>query len=413
MIDFSSQAYKKARRQYLKTTRNRDPNIEKAWTPFRAAEKHFKARFPPPDFTKVLDLATLDASRAPEVVAGIWTGKSDAVETRAFVTKSGIKGYAFPSMPGLILLPGLLSPEKQRELIQWSLVEHSRQPNETNLDIHYRLPSEGIWNAYVRDGSAMVHPRPIEADTEYIRQDPGPRKLIDNIPADTTNFECLSNVSKPLAPPSSTIRPATCSDLLPRLRWANIGWFYHWGTKQYDFSKGKIPVHDTIRTICKDAVQSIDWKEIFSSTAFDWGPNGPDWMDWQENYEPDAGIVNFYQTKDTLMAHVDRSEVCATSPLVSISLGHAAVFLIGSLTRETEPIPILLRSGDVVIMSGPACRRAYHGVPRILENTLPPHMADVVEDPEWSTYKKYMDSTRININVRQVFPKDFDPVLLE
>lgn len=34
---------------------------------------------------------------------------------------------------------------------------------------------------------------------------------------------------------------------------------------------------------------------------------------------PDAGIVNFYQTKDTLMAHVDRSEVCATSPLVSIS----------------------------------------------------------------------------------------------
>lgn len=35
--------------------------------------------------------------------------------------------------------------------------------------------------------------------------------------------------------------------------------------------------------------------------------------------EPDAGIVNFYQTKDSLMGHVDRSEICATSPLVSIS----------------------------------------------------------------------------------------------
>ena len=35
--------------------------------------------------------------------------------------------------------------------------------------------------------------------------------------------------------------------------------------------------------------------------------------------EPDAGIINFYQTKDTLMGHVDRSEICATSPLVSIS----------------------------------------------------------------------------------------------
>jgi len=35
--------------------------------------------------------------------------------------------------------------------------------------------------------------------------------------------------------------------------------------------------------------------------------------------EPDAGIVNFYQTRDTLMGHVDHSEICATSPLVSIS----------------------------------------------------------------------------------------------
>ena len=35
--------------------------------------------------------------------------------------------------------------------------------------------------------------------------------------------------------------------------------------------------------------------------------------------EPDAGIVNLYQTKDSLMGHVDRSEICATSPLVSIS----------------------------------------------------------------------------------------------
>ena len=81
------------------------------------------------------------------------------------------------------------------------------------------------------------------------------------------------------------------------------------------------------------------------------------------------------------MAHVDRSEICATSPLVSISyashdfgfhschadrcvvlrLGCAAIFLIGGTTRETDPVPILLRSGDVVIMSGPGCRRAYHG----------------------------------------------------
>ena len=43
------------------------------------------------------------------------------------------------------------------------------------------------------------------------------------------------------------------------------------------------------------------------------------------------------------------------------SIGSAAIFLLGGMTRNVEPIPILLRSGDVVIMSGPECRRAYHG----------------------------------------------------
>ncbi|TFK46433.1 hypothetical protein OE88DRAFT_1667831 [Heliocybe sulcata] len=114
------------------------------------------------------------------------------------------------------------------------------------------------------------------------------------------------------------------------------------------------------------------------------------------------------------MAHVDRSEVCATSPLVSVSLGNAAIFLIGGLTRDAEPTALLLRSGDVVIMSGPACRRAYHGVPRILEDTLPGHL-DVQEedDGEWRVYADYMRTSRINVNVRQVFPIGFNPNLLE
>lgn len=52
------------------------------------------------------------------------------------------------------------------------------------------------------------------------------------------------------------------------------------------------------------------------------------------------------------------------------SLGNAAIFLIGGLTRDTEPMPILLRTGDVVIMSGPACRRAYHGLSHFIVASL-------------------------------------------
>ena len=50
------------------------------------------------------------------------------------------------------------------------------------------------------------------------------------------------------------------------------------------------------------------------------------------------------------------------------------------------------------------------GVPRILEGTLPAHLDDNVEHGEdWAPYAKYMRTTRINVNVRQVFPKGFEP----
>ena len=64
-------------------------------------------------------------------------------------------------------------------------------------------------------------------------------------------------------------------------------------------------------------------------------------------------------------------------------------------------------------MAGPACRRAYHGVPRILEGTLPPHLEGADDENEgagdWDVYEAYLRTTRINVNVRQVFPRGFAP----
>lgn len=263
----------------------------------------------------------------------------------------------------------------------------------------------------------LVEPRASSPDPPEVipsPEPPGPRKLVLNEPAGKHNYIKLSATPKPPPAPSPSVSSSPVSSLVPKLRWANIGWFYHWGTKQYDFTQGPGVIHEAVREVCKRAVMAVKWEKVFGDERIpreEWGDDGPDWDSWHEIYEPDAGIVNFYQAKDTLMAHVDRSEVCATSPLVSISLGCAAVFLIGGLTRDVEPIPILLRSGDVVIMSGPACRRAYHGVPRILEGTLPPHLvADTAKD-EWTVYEEYLRTTRINVNVRQVFPRGFNPEL--
>ncbi|KAI0059084.1 hypothetical protein BV25DRAFT_1918788 [Artomyces pyxidatus] len=379
-------AYKRARRQHLKSTRNRPEQLDPHWTPFRIAEKKYKSHFPPPDLSNVLDLATADTSRVDEVEKGVWRGRPDAAEVRQLFTSAGRQAYVFSSVPGLVLLPSFLSQETQKELVRWSLRDHARYPNETNLDTHYTVPSEGLWNTFRTSPSLVVTPRAAPSTT---RSFSGPRELISNVPASPATYSALSAVPKPDPTPSPTVPPLPASALIPRLRWANIGWFYHWGTKQYDFTRGKQVVSETIADVCRQAVGTIPWNEVF---------------------EPDAGIVNFYQTKDTLMGHVDRSEVCATSPLVSVSLGNAAVFLIGGLTRDIDPVPILLRSGDIIVMSGPACRRAYHGVPRILENTLPVHLAADGMD-EWLPYSTYLETSRININVRQVFPKGFDPGL--
>lgn len=126
------------------------------------------------------------------------------------------------------------------------------------------------------------------------------------------------------------------------------------------------------------------------------------------------------------MAHVDRSELDNSRPLVSIScvhpsllqrpssrvradarLGHAALFLLGTGDRADPPRPLILRSGDVLIMSGPG-RQAYHGVPRILEDSLPSYLRPKEGDtPTLAAAKRWISTARINVNARQVFPPGF------
>ena len=62
--------------------------------------------------------------------------------------------------------------------------------------------------------------------------------------------------------------------------------------------------------------------------------------------------------------HCDNLEWDSSSPLVSISLAHSAVFLLGDADRTKQPIRLLLNSGDVMIMTE-SCRQRFHAVPKI------------------------------------------------
>ncbi len=71
--------------------------------------------------------------------------------------------------------------------------------------------------------------------------------------------------------------------MIYKLRWANIGWYYHWGTKQYDFTKGKGEVDEVLREMCKKAVGSVDWGKVFSE-GWDEGEEEREWERWNETY---------------------------------------------------------------------------------------------------------------------------------
>jgi alkylated DNA repair protein alkB family protein 1 len=111
-------------------------------------------------------------------------------------------------------------------------------------------------------------------------------------------------------------------------------------------------------------------------------------------WDAQGGIINYYSLKDSLTAHQDRSELNESAPLFSFSFGNSAVFLMGSKSLETEPTPILLESGDVIILSGES-RRNFHSLPRVIGNTCQlKFRQDELND--------YMSETRINVNIRQV-----------
>jgi len=78
-------------------------------------------------------------------------------------------------------------------------------------------------------------------------------------------------------------------------------------------------------------------------------------------FGPDACLINRYEPGARLSMHQDRNERDFGAPIVSVSLGLAAMFLFGGARRQDRPRRVRLESGDVVVWGGPS-RLAFHGV---------------------------------------------------
>lgn len=208
---------------------------------------------------------------------------------------------------GLVILPSFLSAEAQRTLIKSILTKQARSPNETNLDTHYQLPANGLWPGWERTCRAQRDEETEFEEEKILRKAPSSspantsgtrRTLIDNPAVTPTNFAEISAQPKQPSPPSISTEPSTPSKLLYKLRWANVGHSYHWGTKTYDFGREHVHIHPDIKEVCQRAVRAVDWNVVFGAgRASDseehqgdveddegWGERGPDWQGWHDTY---------------------------------------------------------------------------------------------------------------------------------
>ena len=144
-------------------------------------------------------------------------------------------------------------------------------------------------------------------------------------------------------------------------------------------------------------------------------------------FQAEAGIVNYYPPESSMGGHIDDAEGALEVPLVSFSLGLGSVFLLGGRSKEVDPVPIVFRSGDCMVM-GKEARVCFHGVPCVLMESARPDdrlvdwtmLSSVVGggeggkeegkeegqgcgESEARLLAHYLASSRINFNVRQVW----------
>lgn len=197
--------------------------------------------------------------------------------------------------------------------------------------MHYLIPDCGLWRHWLATRSLeacrKVQPRAQPVSGSGFRSPSSlppntksKRTLVDNVPGE----QLLPNAI-PLTPPppSPTTVPLTAAQLLPKLRWANIGRSYHWGSKSYDFTKTLAQFPQDVRDICQRAVKSVPWNEVWgaSSTpapdtpAEDWGSEGPDsWRSWSDTYGEDMAheVMDNHFLPDDPCVSQNRTPVLST-----------------------------------------------------------------------------------------------------
>lgn len=115
------------------------------------------------------------------------------------------------------------------------------------------------------------------------------------------------NVPKIDPEPSSQVPILPPSQLIRKMRWITLGYQYHWPSKTYHFDQNA-PFPEELCILSKAVVAAVDNDGDKGEFPYPYPA---------EDFLAEAGVINYYQLKDRLMGHVDRSELNKHAPLVS------------------------------------------------------------------------------------------------
>lgn len=212
--------------------------------------------------------------------------------------------------------------------------------------------------------------------------------------------------------------------LLQKLRWVALGPQFNWTTRQYETHPDVKPLSQDLIKLAKMAVEACaqahpeQQDSPCNAMNSEFLPRGLDNAGGTHHgqntdhdahstlknrpcgYWPDTALVNYYREGDTLGGHKDDAEEHDTMPIVSVSLGCDAVFLIGGRSKDETPTAMMLHSGDVLVLSGHA-RQCYHGLPRILPGQFG-LINTHAEGQNTSELEDLMQTMRVNLSIRQI-----------
>jgi len=335
-----------------------------------------------------------------------------------------LAAYTIPTPAGLIIIKNYTEPLDQLTIARQCINQYWKSPHRTNLYIYEKVELKGSINDLVakeedkdcKEGKDEVKISEKEGmgstgmtvggdagDCPCPCAHPMSAKAVENEPNTSTtgNKGGARDYNKEHYMVSDHKRYFFNS----KIRWSNVGYQYNWDKRDYYPVASPIPIE--LSSMAKEVIGILNLG----------------------GYNPEALIINYYGARNFMGGHLDDGEPDQEHPIVSFSLGLSCVFLIGGRTKDTDPLAIRLDSGDVMIMSGES-RRCYHGVPRILEDSVSlinsselPKLAQQLDtetqvaaphDPandsassssQVNTFThtvNYLRENRININFRQV-----------